>query len=108
MQFPTLRSRVAALLLVALVGVSSSSQAQSFPQRLAFGIDAGGNKLYGNFTDNQFWFSGDAFLRYNILDWLSAHVAVNGGQLRYKTNEANIVNHPEYFGPLGAGVGTGF
>ena len=85
----------------------SPARGQSYPGRLAFGFDAEGNKYWGNFTDNQFWFSGDAFFRYNILDALSVHIAVNGGQLRYKVNEQNILAYPNYFGPLGNGVGTG-
>jgi outer membrane protein OmpA-like peptidoglycan-associated protein len=103
------RAALRSLLLLALFLAfeSSSVRAQSFPGRLAFGIDAMGNKYWGNFTDNQFWFSGDAFFRYNIIDWLSAHVAVNGGQLRIKTNEQNLKSFPEYFGPFGNGVGTG-
>lgn len=105
------RARVAirSLLLLSLLIASplTALRGQSFPGRLAFGIDAMGNKYWGNFTDNQFWFSGDAFFRYNILDWLSAHVAVNGGQLRIKTNEQNLKSFPEYFGPFGNGVGTG-
>ena len=83
------------------------TNAQSFPGRVSFGVDAEGNKYWGNFTDNQFWFSGDAFLRYNIVDWLSLHVAYNGGQLRIKNNEQNLKSYPNYFGPYGAGVGTG-
>jgi outer membrane protein OmpA-like peptidoglycan-associated protein len=99
-----------AFVLAALLFLCCASQtrAQSFPGRLSFGIDAMGNKYWGNFTDNQFWFSGDAYFRYNILDWLSAHVAVNGGQLRIKTNEQNLKNYPQYFGPFGNGVGTGY
>jgi outer membrane protein OmpA-like peptidoglycan-associated protein len=96
-----------ALALSLFFGSVRHSTAQSFPGRLAFGFDAGGNKYWGNFTDNQFWFSGDAFFRYNILDWLSVHVAANGGQLRYKVNEQDIRSYPQYFGPLGGGVGTG-
>ena len=95
------------LFLTLLLWAYQSTQAQSFPQRLSFGLDAEGNKYWGNFTDNQFWFSGDAFFRYNILDWLSAHIAVNGGQLRIKINEQNIESFPSYFGPFGGGVGTG-
>jgi len=97
----------AASILVALT-LHTTASAQSFPGRLAFGFDAEGNKYWGNFTDNQFWFSGDAFFRYNIMDWLSFHLAVNGGQLRIKTNEQNIKGHPEYFGPFDGGVGQGY
>ncbi|MDP4198108.1 MAG: OmpA family protein [Bacteroidota bacterium] len=96
-----------AIALIAVVGFLSNATAQSYPGRLSFGFDAEGNKYWGNFTDNQFWFSGDAFFRYNVIDALSVHLAVNGGQLRYKTNEQNLKSYPQYFGPFGGGVGTG-
>ena len=102
-----IRFAFASLVLALSLVVTRSAIAQSFPGRLAFGVDAEGNKYWGNFTDNQFWFSGDAFFRYNILDWLSAHIAFNGGQLRMKINEQDITSYPQYFGPLGNGVGTG-
>jgi len=90
---------IAILLVELFVGpLADSAHAQSYPGRLAFGFDAEGNKYWGNFTDNQFWFSGDAFFRYNIIDALSVHIAVNGGQLRYKVNEQNILTYPQYFG----------
>ncbi len=71
--------------------VSGIVQAQSVAGRIAFGIDAGGNKYYGNYTDNQFAFHGDAFIRWNILDWLSLHAAYNGGQLRYKASTTGSI-----------------
>lgn len=80
-------------------------QAQSTAGRISFGIDAEGNKLYGSFRDNQFWFSGDIFLRWNILDWLSFHVAYNGGQMRMKLNDDNVNAYPAYFGTGGIGSG---
>src|SRR5947209_13251767 len=58
------------------------TKAQSVAGRIAFGVDAGGNKYYGNYTDNQFAFHGDAFIRWNIYDYLSLHAAYNGGQLK--------------------------
>src|SRR5437870_5323431 len=60
-----------AISLCLLCGLIQTAHAQSYPGRLSFGFDAGGNKYWGNFSDNQFWFSGDAYFRYNILDWLS-------------------------------------
>ena len=71
-------------IMLALVVTTSTINAQSIAGRIAFGIDAGGNKYYGNYTDNQFAFHGDAFIRWNILDELSLHAAYNGGQLKYK------------------------
>lgn len=71
--------------------------AQSTAGRVAFGFDAMGNKLYGDFRDNQFWFSGDVFLRWNIIDYVSLHVAYSGGQMRMKLNNDNINTYPNYF-----------
>lgn len=78
-----------AIVLLMLLSLGSA-QAQSIAGRIAFGIDAGGNKYYGNYTDNQFAFHGDAFIRWNILDFLSLHAAYNGGQLKYKTTQLAI------------------
>jgi outer membrane protein OmpA-like peptidoglycan-associated protein len=80
--------------------ITSSGNAQSVMGRIAFGIDAGGNKYYGDYTDNQFAFHGDAFIRWNILDFLSLHLAYNGGQLKYKATAASITNSGG--GPLGS------
>ena len=72
------------------------TRAQDVEGRISFGFDLGGNKYWGNFTDNLFSLSGDLFIRWNIEDWLSLHAAYNGGLLRYKAT------------PLepGAGLGT--
>jgi len=71
-------------ILFAMLFVLGSAQAQSRLGRIAFGIEAGGNKYYGNYTDNQFAFHGAAFIRWNILPELSLHAQYNGGQLKYK------------------------
>ncbi|MDP4218955.1 MAG: OmpA family protein [Bacteroidota bacterium] len=83
-------------IILSLFLTVGSAQAQCVAGRIAFGFDGGGNKYWGNFTDNQFSFSGDAFIRWNILDWLSLHAAYNGGLVRFKAT------------PLepGAGLGT--
>jgi outer membrane protein OmpA-like peptidoglycan-associated protein len=77
--------------------------AQSQGNRISFGFDGGGTKYYGNFTDNQFWFFGDAFIRWNIIDYLSVVASYNGGQLRYKVTPTDVGNYPQYFG---TGTGT--
>ena len=85
--------------LAGFAGLSHTAHAQSVAGRIAFGFDAGGNKYYGNYTDNQFAFQGDAFIRWNILDWLSLHAAYNGGQLKYKAIAAkSIANENALFG----------
>ena len=96
---------LAIMVTMMLVTSVQVSQAQSTAGRISFGFDAEGNKLYSNFRDNQFWFSGDLFLRWNILDWLSLHVAYNGGQLRMRLNDDNLRAYEGYFGPLGGGTG---
>ena len=85
-QNTTIRNITIALVLLLSL---STAHAQSVAGRIAFGIDAGGNKYYGNFTDNQFAFHGDAFIRWNILDFLSLHAAYNGGQLKYKATKTS-------------------
>lgn len=81
------------------------SRSQSTAGRISFGFDAMGNKLYGDFRDNQFWFAGDIFLRWNILDYLSFHLAYNGGQMRMRLNDDNLKAYDRYFGDLDGGVG---
>jgi outer membrane protein OmpA-like peptidoglycan-associated protein len=91
--------RTLAIALVLLLSFATA-QAQSVAGRVAFGIDGGLNKYYGNYTDNQFAFHGDAFIRWNILDYLSLHAAYNGGQLKYKASDASIANSGG--GPVGS------
>jgi outer membrane protein OmpA-like peptidoglycan-associated protein len=80
--------------------VTDITKAQVVAGRIAFGFDAGGNKYYGDYTDNQFAFHGDAFIRWNILDELSLHLAYNGGQLKYKATASSILNSGG--GPIGS------
>ena len=88
-----LKNRSLALLIVGVLGLSSSKlQAQDVPGKISFGFDAGGNKYYGNYTDDQFAFQGMAFIRWNIMDWLSLHAAYNGGELKYKATTGSIAN----------------
>lgn len=113
-----MKQRILTTLLAIVAGLTISTartNAQSTAGRVSFGFDYEANKLYGNFRDNQFWMSGDLFLRYNILDWLSLHVAYNGGQMRMKLNDDVLQNpsYQDYFGPstskvyLIPGTGTG-
>lgn len=97
-----LLNRSLLLLIVAILALASSNlQAQSKAGRIAFGFDAGGNKYYGNYTDNQFAFQGDAFIRWNIEDWFSLHASYNAGQLKYKTTQKMIDNENSLV-PIGA------
>src|SRR5581483_5831609 len=52
-----LRSLSCLLIVGGLAFAAGQADAQSQHNRISFGFDAGGNKLYGNFNDNQFWFS---------------------------------------------------
>ncbi|OGU57319.1 MAG: hypothetical protein A2X64_06310 [Ignavibacteria bacterium GWF2_33_9] len=72
--------------------------AQSEAGRLAFGINAGGVKYWGEFTDNQFWLGGDLFFRYNIIPEVSLMATGGLAQLRYKTGNDVIALYPNYFG----------
>lgn len=98
-----LLNRSMMLLIVGILALATSNvQAQSKAGRIAFGFDAGGNKYYGNYTDSRFDFQGEAFIRWNIFDWLSLHAAYNGGVLGWKTTDQMIANENALF-PGGAG-----
>lgn len=90
------------VVLLSITQVPGPARSQSAAGRIAFGVDFEGNKLYGNFRDNQFYMSGDLFFRWNIIDWLSLHVAYNAGQLRMRVNDDNLRAYPDYFGQPGA------
>jgi len=98
------------LVLTGLMGLNQTSQAQSVAGRLAFGFDLGGNKYWGNYSDSRFDFQADAFIRWNIMDWLSLHGSYNGGVLQYKSTAASIANEHTLFpvsvGTDGAPVGS--
>lgn len=113
-------SRFAILVLVlwgVLFGVANTARTQSVAKRIAVGVHFGPNKYWGEMTEGQswddkfwkdpFWMGGDLFLRYNVLPEFSVHGVVGVGQLRYAVNEQSIRSHPEYFGPIGEGTGTG-
>jgi outer membrane protein OmpA-like peptidoglycan-associated protein len=95
-----------------LLGLAApnSAEAQSKAGRIAFGFDAGGNKYYGNYTDSRFAFQGDAFIRWNVLDWFSLHAAYNGGVLGWKTTAQMIANEnamfPNSSGSSGGAIGS--
>ncbi len=102
-----LKNRSLALLVIGLLGlVSVKAPAQSVAGRIAFGFDAGGNKYYGNYTDDRFDFQGMAFIRWNIMDWLSLQGAYNGGLLKYKATTQSIANELPPFSPVNTNGGT--
>lgn len=81
-----------------IILTSSFAFSQSEGERLSFGINAGMTKYWGEFTDNQFWIGGDAFLRYNIIPQVSLQATVGLGQIRWKTDAAALGKYPNYFG----------
>lgn len=90
------------VLLISIVAFTMSTQStfsQSEGGRMSFGINGGLNKYWGEFTDNQLWFGGDAFLRYNIISQLSLQATFGITQIRFKTDQSAINSYPDYFGP---------
>lgn len=86
------------LLLLIFLFVTVGLFAQSGANRLSFGINAGATKYWGEFSDNQFWLGGDAFLRYNIIPQLSVQATFGLAQIRWKTDKDAIAKYPTYFG----------
>ena len=89
-------------LIIAFAAVSTvfttTSKAQVEPMTMSFGFDAGLTKYWGDFTDNQFFWGGDLFLRWNISPVFSLHGMYNMGQVRYKINSEVISKYQSYFG----------
>jgi len=94
--------RVLLFSILALSLTTEPAQSQSEGGRMSFGINGGAVKYWGEFTDNQLWFGGDAFLRYNIFSQLSIQATFGISQIRYKTDEAALNAYPDYFGPNAA------
>ncbi len=94
--------RVLILSILTLTLSTNHATSQSEGGRMAFGINGGLNKYWGEFTDNQLWFGGDAFLRYNIFSQLSIQATFGITQLRFKTDKAALNKYPDYFGPNAA------
>jgi outer membrane protein OmpA-like peptidoglycan-associated protein len=80
------------------LSIPKETNAQSEPQRLAFGFNFGLNKYWGEFTDNQFWWAGDLFVRYNILPYLSVHGSFGLAQMRWKNDDDIRNEYKDYFG----------
>lgn len=92
---------VAALLIsCATLLLTIPAMAQSVGGRIAFGFDADGNKYWGNFTDSRFGWGGDLFIRWNILDAVSLHLAYDAGLVYYKETPLSFAQSG------GTGVGS--
>lgn len=77
---------------------TSNLYSQSEGKRLAFGFNFGLNKYWGEFTDNQFWWGGDMFLRYNVVSQFSIMAQFSLADMRYKIDQDVIDKYPAYFG----------
>lgn len=93
-----------AVVLALLISAAVQAHGQSAAGRVALGAHGGLSKYWGSFTDDQWWFGGDVFLRWNITDWLSFHPQFGLAFLRYKTAGQD---QPDYFGTAGSVVYPG-
>ncbi len=103
MQNTWIRTILAAVLLS--LPASSIFAQSSGGGRIAFGLTGLASKYWGDYTDNQIWFGGDAFLRYNITPAVSANVYASVAQLRYKVGSIGSGN-VTYIGANGQQVTT--
>lgn len=98
--FPIIkRSGITALAFVLLL--STSLFAQSEGGRIGFGFTGGGAKYWGTFTDNQIWFGGDLFARWNIINQISLQAGVGWAQIRYKNTPEIQAKYPEFYARFG-------
>ena len=104
-----LKNRSIALLvsgLIVLTSFGQTARAQDLAGTIAFGVDGGLNKYYGNYTDSHFGVQGEAFIRWNIMDYLSLHAAYNGGVLGWKTTDQMNTNETNLFGKAPPSAGS--
>lgn len=97
-----------ALGLWALIFGSIAALAQSAEGRVSVGVNAGLSRYFGTFSQAKPDLGGEIFVRWNILPVLSLHGVFGLAQTRYQYSEQDLLADPGYFGPLGAGPGTGF
>ena len=92
--------RVLYIILFLAVCVSTNEGfAQSQAGRAGFGVSAGGAKLFGEFNDNSWWFGGDLYFRYNVIDRFSVQGQFNIANPRYRVDVDNrIATYTDYFG----------
>lgn len=95
-----IRKLIHAITLASSIALLSGANlsAQTGEGRVAFGVHGGVTKYWGTFTDNQIWFGGDVFARWNIIPYLSMHAMFGVGQVRYKIDADAIRGFPAYFG----------
>jgi outer membrane protein OmpA-like peptidoglycan-associated protein len=75
----------------------SDVSAQKEGGRLAFGINGGLVKYWGEFQDKQFWWGGDVFLSYDIVPFLSLQASTGLSQIRWKLTQDVLDKYPDYF-----------
>jgi len=92
---------------IGLIFVAPNVFAQSGAGRISFGLTGLASKYWGEYTDNQIWFGGDAFIRDNITPAVSLSVVAAVAQLRYKLSSIGSANDQvTYIGSTGQPVST--
>jgi len=92
-----MKKNILFLISFALLLSFSHTFSQKESGRLAFGINGGGVKYWGEFQDKQFWWGGDVFLTYDIFPFLSLQVSSGLSQVRWKITDDVINKYPDYF-----------
>ncbi|MBS1538143.1 MAG: OmpA family protein [Bacteroidetes bacterium] len=95
----SIRKMFLAMVIVSATFFAGNSMllAQSEGGRVGFGFTGGGVKYWGTFTDNQLWFGGDLFVRWNIINQLSLQAGAGWAQLRYKNTDELKAKYPEFY-----------
>lgn len=97
------RNRLLATMIgmIMVIAGNNTLLAQSEGGRVGFGFTGGGMKYWGTFTDNQIWFGGDLFARWNIINQISLQASMGWAQLRYKNTDVAQQKYPEFYGRFG-------
>lgn len=80
------------LILLAILAISFPKDlySQSEGSKVAFGVNYGLVKYWGEYTDNQFWWGGDLFIRYNMIPQLSLQATFGLAAMRYKVEQDDL------------------
>ncbi len=102
-----MRSTTTAALLLLLLAATNLA-AQTGENRVSVGLGPTATTLFSDYGGNGFGLGGELALRWNIQPAFSLHGIAGITGITFSPTPDDIAAFPNYFGPLGGGVGSGF